>query len=131
VANGTTIINPSGGCSYSNNTLYDLIQKVVEHIFFDKVFPAKAFDSALKELGDSELTVSVFGPSKAESFLKQSLKMSTLENATIQTSENAHATDVPEAIAIVGKSGRFPGSDTLQGFWDILVQNKDMHRKAS
>ncbi|MGA8165562.1 MAG: SDR family NAD(P)-dependent oxidoreductase [Waddliaceae bacterium] len=34
--------------------------------------------------------------------------------------------DQPEPIAIIGMSGRFPGSENLQAFWQHLVSNHDL-----
>lgn len=33
-----------------------------------------------------------------------------------------------EAIAVVGMSGRFPGGQDLEEFWNTLVTGKDMHK---
>lgn len=128
---GTTLIDPSSGSPYSGRTLYDLIQDALNHIFQQELFPAKAVTGAVNGLQGSVVDVSIFGPSNAENFLRQSLKAAGLEDAKIRKPEVAQATDAPEAIAIVGMSGRFPGSETLYGFWDTLVQNKDLHQKAS
>lgn len=35
-----------------------------------------------------------------------------------------------EAIAVVGMSGRFPGGQDLEEFWDTLATGKDMHRSV-
>ena len=31
-----------------------------------------------------------------------------------------------EKIAIIGMSGLFPGSETIEQFWENLIQNKDL-----
>jgi hypothetical protein len=132
---GTRLIDPSSGTQYSGETLHELLQDVVEHIFQRQLYPAKAVEAAFKDLqgSDSGLTVSIFGPTNAENFLRQSVKTAGFENVQIQASELAQspAKSPSEAIAIVGMSGRFPGSNTLQEFWDVLVQNKDLHQKVS
>ncbi|KAL4870596.1 hypothetical protein BDV12DRAFT_207611 [Aspergillus spectabilis] len=32
-------------------------------------------------------------------------------------------------IAVIGMSGRFPGCDDLDGFWELLLQRKDVHQE--
>lgn len=39
----------------------------------------------------------------------------------VATSENHLASD----IAVIGMAGRFPGTDSIEGFWDILINNKE------
>jgi hypothetical protein len=34
------------------------------------------------------------------------------------------------AVAIVGMSGRFPGSDDVTQFWESLLAGKDFHKKV-
>ena len=36
-----------------------------------------------------------------------------------------------EKVAIVGMSGRFPGGEDLQEFWDTLLAGADLHKKVS
>lgn len=37
----------------------------------------------------------------------------------------------PEHIAIVGMSGRFPGSESIAEFWQSLLDQKEFHSKVS
>ena len=34
-------------------------------------------------------------------------------------------------VAVVGMSGRFPGSDSLEAFWESLLIGQDFHREVS
>ena len=38
--------------------------------------------------------------------------------------------DVSQAIAVVGMSGRFPGADNLEDFWNILERGQDLCREV-
>lgn len=135
VPTGTQLIDPSSGSQYHGATLKDLLKEVLEHIFQRQLYPSKAIEGALKDLPSSEvaLKVSIFGPTNAENFLRQSIKAAGFEQVHIQTSEGTQlpVQDSSEAVAIVGMSGRFPGGETLQQFWDVLVQNRDLHKKVS
>jgi acyl transferase domain-containing protein len=35
-----------------------------------------------------------------------------------------------EPIAIVGMSGRFPGSDSVEGMWENLLEGREFHKKV-
>lgn len=37
----------------------------------------------------------------------------------------------PNAIAIVGMSGKFPGANDVHEFWEVLRTGQDMHRQVS
>lgn len=52
--------------------------------------------------------------------------LNTSQNAKVLRSEELADDD----IAIVGMSGRFPEADTLEEFWHVLEEGKDLHRKV-
>jgi hypothetical protein len=132
---GTQVIDPSSGSQYQAATFKHLLKEVLDHIFQRQLYPSKAVEGALKDLSNSDgpLKLSIFGPTNAENFLRQSTKAVGFEQVHILTSEGTQVPiqDSSEAIAIVGMSGRFPGGETLQQFWDVLVQNKDLHKQVS
>ncbi|KAK1995067.1 beta-ketoacyl synthase domain-containing protein [Colletotrichum falcatum] len=131
VARGSTLYSSSSGTPYEGETLYDLLHGAVSDIFQNRLLPSKTVDSALgRQSRDSKLTVHIFGPSNAGSFWQKSLAAAGLHDAQIQLSETLQASGPQDAIAIVGMSGRFPGGENLEAFWDILAQAKDLHKKV-
>lgn len=130
IPQGTTLFSPTTGSAYDGETLYEFLRQALHDIFQEKLFPSKTLDSALHRSSGSKLSVHVFGPSNAGGFLEKSLAASGFRDAKVQLSEMAETGEPQDAIAIVGMSGRFPGGDNLQAFWDILVQGKDLHKKV-
>ncbi|KAJ5009914.1 beta-ketoacyl synthase domain-containing protein [Colletotrichum sp. SAR 10_99] len=130
IPQGTTLFSPTTGSAYDGETLYEFLRQALHDIFQEKLFPSKTLDSALHRSSGSKLSVHVFGPSNAGGFLEKSLAASGFKDAKVQLSEIAETGEPQDAIAIVGMSGRFPGGDNLQAFWDILVQGKDLHKKV-
>ncbi|KAI8293172.1 beta-ketoacyl synthase domain-containing protein [Colletotrichum sp. SAR11_240] len=130
IPQGTTLFSPTTGSAYDGETLYEFLRQALHDIFQEKLFPSKTLDSALHRSSGSKLSVHVFGPSNAGGFLEKSLAASGFKDAKVQLSDIAETGEPQDAIAIVGMSGRFPGGDNLQAFWDILVQGKDLHKKV-
>ncbi|EFQ28363.1 beta-ketoacyl synthase domain-containing protein [Colletotrichum graminicola M1.001] len=130
IPQGTTLFSPTTGSAYDGETLYEFLRQALHDIFQEKLFPSKTLDSALHRSSGSKLSVHVFGPSNAGGFLEKCLAVSGFKDAKVQLSEIAETGEPQDAIAIVGMSGRFPGGDNLQAFWDILVQGKDLHKKV-
>ncbi|KAJ0359954.1 Type I Iterative PKS [Colletotrichum chrysophilum] len=130
IPQGTVLFSPTTGSAYDGETLYEFLRQALHDIFQEKLFPSKTLDSALHRSSGSKLSVHVFGPSNAGGFLEKSLAASGFKDAKVQLSEIAETGEPQDAIAIVGMSGRFPGGDNLQAFWDILVQGKDLHKKV-
>ncbi|KAJ0338887.1 hypothetical protein COL922a_005082 [Colletotrichum nupharicola] len=130
IPQGTTLFSPTTGSAYDGETLYEFLRQALHDIFQEKLFPSKTLDSALHRSSGSKLSVHVFGPSNAGGFLEKSLAASGFKDAKVQLSEIAETGEPQDAIAIVGMSGRFPGGDNLQAFWDILVQGKDLNKKV-
>ncbi|TDZ38248.1 Non-reducing polyketide synthase terA [Colletotrichum spinosum] len=130
IPQGTTLFSPTTGSAYDGETLYEFLRQALHDIFQEKLLPSKTLDSALHRSSGSKLSVHVFGPSNAGGFLDKSLAASGFKDAKVQLSETAETGEPQDAIAIVGMSGRFPGGDNLQAFWDILVQGKDLHKKV-
>jgi 3-oxoacyl-(acyl-carrier-protein) synthase len=126
----TILMSPSTGVACIGTTLSDLMQEAVAHIFQEKLFPTKAIEAALVGIDGAHASLTIFGPSNAENFLNQALKTAGLEGVKVQATDKSSAHDISDAYAIVGMSGRFPGSDTLYGFWNTLVQNKDLCTKV-
>ncbi|KAI9036832.1 type I polyketide synthase [Aspergillus affinis] len=80
------------------------------------------------DLTDPVLTV--IGPSYMTMSLKETLKW--VEKTSPTEYEIAHQTQdgsISGAFAIVGMSGRFPGSENLDEFWNVLEEGLDLHRE--
>ena len=89
--------------------------------------------SDLRKIGDVDLVV--LGPTAHTSLLQSALrekyvnvKLITEPEAPASTRELRGGSDL---VAIVGMSGRFPGSDNVREFWETLQKGQDLHQKAS
>ena len=89
--------------------------------------------SDLRRIGDVDLVV--LGPTAHTSLVQGALREKYINVNTISEPEppvSAHdLRGGSDLIAIVGMSGRFPGSDNVYDFWDSLQKGKDFHKKVS
>ena len=112
--------------------LYQMILDVTQNTLH-LTNTVQAVVSSLKGKGDVELIV--VGPTA-----HTSLVQSALQNADIKAILNSYAEAPLSAcnlrggsnkVAIVGMSGRFPGSENIHEFWETLKKGQDLHKKVS
>jgi naphtho-gamma-pyrone polyketide synthase len=98
---------------------------------FDGVLAAAT--EMAKTLPAREYRVLSVGPSQALSSLVSALKAGTsldvrMEGQLELTKSRYEPLNGAQKIAVVGMAGRFPNSDNLEGFWNVLQQGLDVHR---
>ena len=88
--------------------------------------------SDLQRIGDVDLVV--LGPTAHTSLVQGALREKYINvNLISEPEAPASAQELrsgSDLIAIVGMSGRFPGSDNIYDFWETLQKGKDLHEKA-
>ena len=89
--------------------------------------------SDLRKIGDVDLVV--LGPTAHTSLVQSALREKYINvNLTSEPEPPVSGHDLrggSDLVAIVGMSGRFPGSDNVYDFWDTLQKGQDFHQKAS
>lgn len=89
--------------------------------------------SDLRKIGDVDLVV--LGPTAHTSLVQGALREKYINvNLISEPEAPVSAHDLrggSDLVAIVGMSGRFPGSDSVREFWDTLQNGQDFHQKAS
>lgn len=83
----------------------------------------------LDSLSQRHVDIKVMGPSGHSSYLVNALSTPTrhvsIEDGLSQSSEPVRE----GAIAIVGMSGKGPGSEDLDEFWNVIATGKDCHQE--
>ena len=89
--------------------------------------------SDLRKIGDVDLVV--LGPTAHTSLVQNALREKSINVKLISEPEapvSAHDLRGGSGlVAIVGMSGRFPGSDSVHQFWETLRNGQDLHQEAS
>jgi Beta-ketoacyl synthase, N-terminal domain len=123
-----TMISPGSCMRYQHLTLGSLLEEVVEDIAHNVLYVTKLIQGCISNLDrKSMVKLTMMGPTKHLASIKHALKTCHVEYQLNQPSMamgNEMARGGSDLIAIVGMSGRFPGSETVEGFWEDLIAGK-------
>ncbi|KAI1371583.1 hypothetical protein F4677DRAFT_464190 [Hypoxylon crocopeplum] len=126
----SSMISPSSGQPYLGLTFSEVLLEVL-HDILQVPISLKAAVQGLHHVLKSPATLVRFGPVNSARTIKKSLEARGIETNEF---EDAHRdelaeSEIADAIAIVGMSARLPGSETLEEFWHILEEGRDLHEK--
>ncbi|CAD6579475.1 MAG: hypothetical protein ASARMPRED_009148 [Alectoria sarmentosa] len=80
----------------------------------------RGMDSKIFLIGPANFTTRIKGIPRPTQFCRSAASSSR------QLDQGLRPSDEENDIAVVGMSGRFPGSDNLEEFWEILSQGRDL-----
>jgi hypothetical protein len=114
-------------------TLRDLIRQVIPDITQSSLYLSDTIDKAVKGLGQGSVKLVCVGYSPHLTSLQKSLQRERRETTVVQhfsvdSSSFTSPRGGSDSIAIVGMSGRFPGSDNIHEYWKSLL-DAEMHIK--
>lgn len=126
------MLSPAGSCvKYDHPTLALLLEEIVEDVAHKPLHITDTIKETVAGLhGADHVTLSVMGPTNHQAAATQALKASGIKyevkQASKETTEDGGTNDRGDSglVAIVGMAGRFPGSDTVEGFWEDLLDGK-------
>jgi iterative type I PKS product template protein len=124
------LLSPSSGIPYGEPTLEGALTIAVDDIFQNLIRLEMIIDGLTKVLDPSAVLVQ-FGPCHIADKIKQSLQtrgvnLNDLEKTPLVMSSTC---EQDRSVAIVGMSVRLPGSETLEEFWKVLEDGRDLHEK--
>ncbi|KAL1888260.1 Type I Iterative PKS [Sporothrix stenoceras] len=124
---------------YTNSAITDVLADIVHDIFQAPIDLGAAMQSLVEIAGSNKIVTLVsFGPINSTKAIARYL---TGHNIDVETQADPSSslpaaspsgTSLPpppgdNAIAIVGMASRLPGSETLEEFWQVLEQGRDLH----
>ncbi|KAI1327243.1 polyketide synthase [Xylariaceae sp. FL0255] len=130
------------GRAFTEDDTKSLLKAVVHEILNEPLMFHKALKGSVDEarhFKGSRVLVIPFGPTQAASTLANVLKTETKLEVVLrsppQVSRASGATKIGNhgstgkcKLAIVGMSGRFPDSESIEALWDLLEKGIDAHR---
>ncbi|MCJ1313534.1 hypothetical protein MMC25_007213 [Agyrium rufum] len=129
---GAHVMSTSSGKPFSAATLNDLLRQIADDVLQIPLYWTKTVSNMAASIGSSDVTLTTFGPTNAVKSLRRNLEQAGAKLAELASSD-AQSQATPRggsgAIAIIGMAGRFPGSETLEEFWEVLEKGKDLHTK--
>lgn len=122
------MFSPSSCKQYRHLTLGDLLGEILEDIAHNVLRVTDAVYTCVSTLDVTKgVKLSVMGPTNHLAAVKMALQTSEIEyqvRQPVMKSQNENSRGGSDLIAIVGMAGKFPGSDTVDGFWEDLMAGK-------
>jgi Beta-ketoacyl synthase, N-terminal domain len=128
------LISGSTNRSMVGPNLKNLLKNILEDIFQHTAKPERVFEAGISLLNkEHETSLFVLGntsylPSFKRTLQKKRVKVVIKSNSSTQESLESHVQS--ESVAIVGMSGRFPGSDSVEELWASIMERKEFHKKV-
>lgn len=124
------LLSSSTGNPYPGKTFSKIFEAVLADIT-QKMVSFETISTGLATVLDSDAVLNSFGPVTCAKTIKQSL-----QNRGIQLRDSIAAEHQrvdhgysDGDVAIVGMAVRLPGSETLEEFWQVLEEGRDLHEK--
>jgi hypothetical protein len=117
-------------CSNLRNLLHEALEEIFQH----GTNPERFFEAGISLLDrDQEISLFALGYTSYLVNLKRTLqrkrfKVAVRSNSSTQENVNSH--DGSESVAIIGMSGRFPGSDSVEELWTSIMERREFHKKV-
>jgi len=122
------MISPASCAEYKHLTLGFLLGEAIVDIVHDVLRVSESIQRSVSSLdANRKLKLTVIGPTNHLAAIRQALKIRGIEfriNQHNTATDNESSRGGSDLVAIVGMSGRFPGSETAEGFWEDLVAGK-------
>lgn len=124
-------------CEIRNaETLRDLIRRVIPDITQASLHLSDTIDKAVEGLGHGSVKIVCVGYTPHLTSLQKSLQRERREATVVQHSsvDSSFFTSPrggSDSIAIVGMSGRFPGSENIQEYWKSLLDGERHIKEVS
>ncbi|KAL8696326.1 MAG: hypothetical protein Q9224_002852, partial [Gallowayella concinna] len=133
ITSKTRIPRNSAPGSFDHATLGALLHEMITEIAYKPLKLSETLDSFVSSLtGESEIRLTTVGPTGHLPAVQRCLQQNKV--AHHQNFHRPHQVDQARGgsdhIAIVGMSGRFPGGDTVETFWESIVAGKSFIRKV-
>lgn len=130
------IISTATGLPYITTNLRQLLFHMIEDISQNVIYLDKTVHSILSEFQTAEdVKLTIVGPTNSASLLEGALRGAGKRLSVIREAQPPvpihRSRGSSDLIAIIGMSGRFPGSDTIQAFWETLQEGRDWHQKVT
>ena len=123
--------SPSTGKPWLGLNLEELLEEVAIEILSRPLKWTKTVQAIIQDIDTQHVELVSIGSSstaKAVQLAKEN------EGHSLEMTENSDHIKLQgwssTEIAITGMSGRFPGAENLDDFWELLVAGRDMHREV-
>ena len=135
ITSKTLIMSTSNCKPYVASSLRTLLEQMIEDITQNTLCLASTVQAVALNLTSKEkVTMTVCGPTSHVSLVMRGIESQNIKVKLVECPEvvptGRSLREGSHAVAIVGMSGRFPGSENIHQFWDVLQDGKELHQKV-
>lgn len=124
-----TLVSPHSGRPYLGATFSAVLVEVVNDILQAPI-SFQSYTDGLSHILLPTSALVAFGPVNSTRAIKQALDARGVEADLVRgILKNSGSSTNSGAVAIVGMAARLPGSETLEEFWKVLEDGRDLHEK--
>jgi len=123
------LVSPHSGQPYLGSTFSTVLAEVANDILQAPI-SFQSYTDGLSQILRPKAAVVPFGPVCSTRAIKQALNARGVEADWVHGDlKSAKPSNNAGAVAIVGMAVRLPGSETLEEFWKVLEDGRDLHEK--
>lgn len=115
--------------------LVDLLENAVIDVLYRTLNWTETIQNVTQHLDDQSVEVVSIGSSNAARTVQLTLEQTGKDVLVSKNVEQTIFSDSQRScsqdIAITGMSGRFPGAEDLDQFWELLLAGRDMHQQVN
>lgn len=134
ISSKARIASNSSRGTYCHTTLRSLLGEMVTDIANNVLYLTSTLDECISSLaGMGKVRLTIVGPTEHLPAVQSALKGKKIEfdvNQHLDMSLNK-LRGGSNQVAIIGMAGRFPGSETIDHFWEDLLEEKIQIKKVS
>lgn len=128
------LISGSKYAPFVCSNLRDLLEEIILDIFQRSTNPARLFEVTGSFLNRTkEVSLFVLGSTAYLLPLRRSLDVQGIKVAVLTTAPSLQTPELRGGsglVAIVGMSGQFPGSKSVDELWDSIMRQEEFHKKV-
>lgn len=134
VRNCGFLLRPKLQSDSDSPSLRELLERAVSEILQAPLDMDDDVQQILRRTQGRDMQLTSIGPARM-SHLQRALKPASVHRLgarKLQSREShVRSPDFGKSIAIVGMAGRFPSAQNVEELWNVLIENRDLHRMVS
>jgi hypothetical protein len=134
VQEDVNFISTSLAANYTARSLRQVLSQVIDDCLQLPIYFSKMTETLIGSIGKGGIRVAAMGPRGISQTLHRKLLSAGIQVQEIEEPSVVIETQLRGGsgdIAIVGMSGRFPGGESLEEFWNTIEIGCDVHKPVS
>ena len=127
------VMSTSSSAPFVADSLCGLLHRIIDDILQLPLYWSKTVQALASSIGKADINLTILGPTSMAKSLRRALEKALIKVIETDKAETPPANNMhgeSGAVAVVGMSGRFPGSENLKEFWEVLEKGRDLHEQV-